>query len=127
MIKTLLLSTLALATTFTPMAAQAGATGLDRDGFAQYGKPALCKYNSTTGENNIKNVKVYTPMGQIFIGDDAWTVSQNPEFMAGRSEYPLAGRHTSGAPVLAMWGDGFIQVVHNQDGGHKLTITCNLV
>ena len=108
----LLLSTVLL--TGTP--ALAGSTTLNWDEARQNGRPAMCRVTYSNGQTKKFPASVYTTTRAIYIGDNGWDVRPS-----NGGDYPLAGRHTSGAPVVAQWGDGFVEVVQAGDRPGQMT------
>ena len=99
-------------------AVEAGSTTLDWDEANANAVPAVCRTTLPNGLEAVTEEMVYTTNTAIYIGDNGYDVK--PNLNGG---WPLVGRHTSGAPIFAEWGDGYIAIVVFGDTPGDLTST----
>ena len=98
---------------------KAGSTTLNWEEAQRNGRPALCRETSPTGRAREFTASVYTTTKAIYIGDQGYDVYSTPG-----AELPLSGRHTSGAPVVAQWGDGYVEVRQSEGQGLRTIYQC---
>ena len=99
-------------------AVEAGSTTLDWEEANANSVPAVCRVTHPNGMVATLEQNIYTTNDAIYIGDDGYDIK--PNLNGG---WPLVGRHTSGAPIFAEWGDGYVAIVVFGDKPGDLTST----